>query len=120
MTPTGTVKPRARAGTAAAEGTGRAVSSEHLLIVDTGPFLKREHAAAAEQIALGEVFCPAGSHRLLNPLASLPAQVYEGIKKIRTLPPHAQHRANAAAGVRSNNGDSTLSFHSRIEPHGTE
>jgi hypothetical protein len=68
MTPTGSVKPRARAGTAAAEGTGRAVSSEHLFIIfiiDTGPFSKREHAVVAEQIAVGEVFCPTGSHRLL-------------------------------------------------------
>jgi hypothetical protein len=40
MTPTGIVKPRARAGTAAAEGTGRAVNSGHLLIIDTGPFSK--------------------------------------------------------------------------------
>jgi hypothetical protein len=65
MTPTGTVKPRARAGTAAAEGTGRAVSSEHLFIIDTSPFSKREHAVVTKQIAEGKVFCPAGSHRLL-------------------------------------------------------
>jgi hypothetical protein len=65
MTPAGTVKPRARAGTAAAGGTGGTVSSEDLFIIDTGPFSKREHAVVAEQIAVGEVFCPAGSRRLL-------------------------------------------------------
>jgi len=65
MTPTGSVKPHACAETAAAEGTGRTVSAEHLFIIDTGPFSKREHAVVAEQIAVGEVFCPAGSHRLL-------------------------------------------------------
>jgi len=65
MTPTGTVKPRAAAETAAAGGTGRAARSEHLFIIGYRPFSKREHAVVAEQIAVGEVFCPAGSHRLL-------------------------------------------------------
>ena len=65
MTPAGTVKPRARAETAAAGGTGRAVGSEHLFIIGYRPFSKREHAVVAEQIALGKVFSPAGSQRLL-------------------------------------------------------
>jgi hypothetical protein len=65
MTPTGTVKPRAPAETAAAERTDTAARSEHLFIIGYRPFSKREHAVVAEQIAVGEVFSPTGSHRLL-------------------------------------------------------
>jgi hypothetical protein len=56
MAPTGTVKPRARAGTAAATRTGGAVGSEHLFIIGYRPPSKHEHAVVAEQIAVGEVF----------------------------------------------------------------